>query len=133
MNKFYLNHTTIYSYSNPIVESANKFYLYPYNDEKQQVVNHKLTISNNPSIYSYLDNFNNRVGFFSHNPPHVKLVIKSEAEIILKKTALPIDNIDIEEQWLQINELYKKLNFLPESFASEGVAFDSIKEHKNTK
>ena len=124
MNKFYLTHTTIYSYSNPIVESANKFYLYPYNDEKQQVVNHKLTISDNPSIYSYLDNFNNRVGFFSHNPPHDKLVIKSEAEIILKKTTFPEDNINVEEQWFQINELHKELNFLPfmivENFSAKG-------------
>ena len=40
--KFFLHHTTQYSYSNPVVESANKILLYPFNDMNQQLVNHNL-------------------------------------------------------------------------------------------
>ena len=83
--KFFLHHTTQYSYSNPVVESANKILLYPFNDMNQQLVNHKLTISGNPDVFTYLDDFNNRVGFFTYTPPHKLLVISSEAEILSKK------------------------------------------------
>jgi transglutaminase-like putative cysteine protease len=85
--KFYLHHTTQYSYSNPVIESANKILLYPFNDMNQQLVNHKLTISGNPNVFTYLDDYNNRVGFFTYVTPHKKLLISSEAEIISKKNS----------------------------------------------
>ena len=31
MIKYFLNHTTLYKYSNPVVESTNRIFLYPYN------------------------------------------------------------------------------------------------------
>ena len=75
MLKIYTYHSTIYKYSNNITESTNKIYLYPYNDLKQQVVSQSIKISGNPNIYNYLDNYNNRVGFFTLNEPHKKLEI----------------------------------------------------------
>jgi transglutaminase-like putative cysteine protease len=125
MIKFYLTHTTVYSYSKPIVESTNKFYLYPYNDIKQQLVSHKLTISGNPAIYSYYDNFNNRVGFFTYNPPHDTLLIKSEAEIVLNKSPLPELDIDIKTQWSSNDEIGKDLAFMPFTLVSD---FNAKKE-----
>ena len=83
MIKFFLYHTTIYSYTNPVIESTNKILLYPYNDLFQQLVNHRLTISGNPNVSSYIDDYNNRVGFFTYTPPHTSLAISSEAEIIV--------------------------------------------------
>ena len=64
MKKLFLKHITSYTYLNPVVESSNKILLYPYNDINQQVVSHEIEISENPKIFTYLDNFNNRVGFF---------------------------------------------------------------------
>ena len=59
MKKLFLKHITSYTYLNPVVESSNKILLYPYNDINQQVVSHEIEISENPKIFTYLDNFNN--------------------------------------------------------------------------
>lgn len=111
--KFYLYHTTQYSYSNPVFESANKILLYPFNDMNQQLVNHKLTISGNPNIFSYLDDFNNRVGFFTYVPPHKTLIISSEAEIISKRIDLPEEKTSAKDQWKFIEEMAKSNDYLP--------------------
>ncbi len=111
--KFYLYHTTQYSYSNPVFESANKILLYPFNDMNQQLVNHKLTISGNPNIFSYLDDFNNRVGFFTYVPPHKTLIISSEAEIISKRIDLPEEKTSAKDQWKFIEEMAKSIDYLP--------------------
>ena len=85
MKRFFLKHTTTYNYSNFVYESSNKLHLYPYNDLNQQIVNHKINIPGNPLIDSYIDDYNNRVGFFTYTPPHKFLRITSEAEIIKKR------------------------------------------------
>ena len=63
MARLFLKHSTSYSYSELITESANQILLYPYNDLNQQIVNHQIKITNDPSIFTYLDSYNNRVGF----------------------------------------------------------------------
>ena len=99
MKKLFLKHITSYTYLNPVVESSNKILLYPYNDINQQVVSHEIEISENPKIFTYLDNFNNRVGFFSYSLPHKKLVITSSAEIIKKKNEFPLSKLSANDQW----------------------------------
>ena len=93
MKKLFIKHITSYTYLNPVVESSNKILLYPYNDINQQVVSHEIEISENPKIFTYLDNFNNRVGFFSYSLPHKKLFITSSAEIIKKKNEFPFSKL----------------------------------------
>ena len=116
--KFYLHHTTQYSYSNPVIESANKILLYPFNDMNQQLVNHKLTISGNPNVFTYLDDYNNRVGFFTYVPPHKKLLITSEAEIISKKIVLPEEKTNTKDTAIINKELYDHSLFLYSSVIS---------------
>ena len=99
MTKFYLYHTTDYTYSDPVIESSNKILLYPYNDLNQQLVNHSISVSGNPNIFTYIDDYNNRVGFFTIAPPIKSLVISSEAEIISKKIIFPDDKLHADEQW----------------------------------
>ena len=111
--KFFLHHTTQYSYSNPVVESANKILLYPFNDMNQQLVNHKLTISGNPDVFTYLDDFNNRVGFFTYTPPHKVLIISSEAEILSKKIIHPEDEKNASNQWKLTEELGNSIDYIP--------------------
>lgn len=112
MIKFFLYHTTIYSYSNPVIESTNKILLYPYNDINQQLVNLKLTISGNPSIYNYIDDYNNRVGFFTYTPPHTSLVISSEAEIISKSQPVFEEKMEASEQWNTLNNVSNTVEYL---------------------
>ena len=88
MKKLFIKHITSYTYLNPVVESSNKILLYPYNDINQQVVSHEIEISENPKIFTYLDNFNNRVGFFSYSLPHKKLFITSSAEKEFKPSCI---------------------------------------------
>ena len=111
--KFYLHHTTQYSYYNPVIESANKILLYPFNDMNQQLANHKLTISGNPNVFTYLDDYNNQVGFLTYVPPHKKLLISSEAEIISKKIVLPEEKTNTKDQWKTIEEIWKTIDYLP--------------------
>ena len=67
MKKLFLTHITSYSYINPVMESSNKILLYPFNDINQQVVSHEIEISENPKIFTYLDNFNKSRGNFESN------------------------------------------------------------------
>ena len=113
MIKFFLYHTTIYSYTNPVIESTNKILLYPYNDLYQQLVNHRLNISGNPNISSYIDDFNNRIGFFTYTPPHSSLAISSEAEIISKSRPVFEDKMDSYDQWKYLDEISNTIDYLP--------------------
>ena len=69
---------TLYNikYSNNVSESSNKIHLYPYNENTQQIINHRITVSGNPIISTYLDDYNNMVGYFNHLPPHKYLMIQ---------------------------------------------------------
>ena len=113
MIKFFLYHTTIYSYTNPVIESTNKILLYPYNDLYQQLVNHRLNISGNPNISSYIDDFNNRIGFFTYTPPHSSLVISSEAEIISKSRPIFEEKMESYDQWKYLDEISNTIDYLP--------------------
>ena len=113
MIKFFLYHTTIYSYTNPVIESTNKILLYPYNDLYQQLVNHRLNISGNPNISSYIDDFNNRIGFFTYTPPHSSLVINSEAEIISKSRPIFEEKMESYDQWKYLDEISNTIDYLP--------------------
>lgn len=128
MKKFFLKHLTTYKYSNNISESNNKIYLYPYNDINQQIVTHKIAVSGNPIISTYIDDYNNRVGFFNYIPPHNFLSILSEAEIIKTRIVMPEDTMNISEQWSYMISLKKSIDFLP--FLNVEV-FPNIDEAKN--
>ena len=107
MTKFFLYHTSDYTYSDPVIESSNKILLYPYNDLNQQLVNHSISVSGNPNIFTYIDDYNNRVGFFTIAPPIKSLIISSEAEIISKKIIFPEDKLHADEQWSLLKKYQK--------------------------
>lgn len=111
MARLFLKHSTSYSYSELITESANQILLYPYNDLNQQIVNHQIKITNDPSIFTYLDSYNNRVGFFTYLHPHDNLIIISEAEIISKKIEIPYIDLKISSQWEMIEKLSDSTDF----------------------
>ena len=123
MKRYFLSHSTLYKYSNSVIESTNRIYLYPYNDLQQQLVNFKLAVTGNPNIYTYLDEFNNRVGFFNYVPPHDYMLIKAQAEIIVKELRFPDEQTPISDQWQLLDQLTEDINYLP--FLQAGQFFSS--------
>ena len=113
MKKFFLKHSTTYKYSNNVSESSNKIHLYPYNENTQQIINHKITVSGNPTISTYLDDYNNMVGYFNYLSPHKYLMILSEAEIMKTRIIMPEDIVDISTQWETLKSLKNSIDFLP--------------------
>ncbi len=105
MAKLFLKHITSFSYSNYVVESSNQIILYPYNDFKQQVINHSINVTGNPTIHTCFDCYNNKVGFFNFSPPHKRMTIESQAEISVNKIDLPVDKMKIIDQWMEIEKL----------------------------
>ena len=97
MARLFLKHITSFSYSNYVVESSNQIMLYPYNDFKQQVINHSINVTGNPTIHTSYDCYNNKVGFFNFSPPHNQMTIESQAEISVNKIELPMDKMKIAD------------------------------------
>ena len=89
MPEFYIHHRTLYSYPEKVVDSANQIKLYPFNDNHQQVVSHLLKISQQPSIFTLQDYFNNTTGFFSLLQPHQELSIESFLRVQMSNPLYP--------------------------------------------
>jgi len=85
MPEFYIHHRTLYGYPTKVVDSANQIKLYPLTDNHQQVVEHRLVISHQPSVYTVQDYFGNTTGFFSILLPHQELSIESFLRVNITK------------------------------------------------
>ncbi len=79
MPVFQIHHVTRYEYDHPVRESNNQIKIYPFADEKQEILSHKLTLSHKESaIEQYTDYFGNTVGVFNVLESHSELVIDSQ-------------------------------------------------------
>jgi transglutaminase-like putative cysteine protease len=74
---FYIHHRTHYHYPNWVIDSANQIKLYPLEDNRLRLIEHRLVISHNPSIQILHDYFGNATGFFSVVQPHRELSIEN--------------------------------------------------------
>ena len=81
MIKYYVEHITDFRYDDYVYDRANQIRLYPVNDSKQNLINHDIRITENPTISQHFDFYNNKVGTFTINKPHKKLRIESIFEI----------------------------------------------------
>lgn len=86
MPLFRIQHITKYEYNRPVKESANEITIFPYLCSEQEVLQHDLSITNNPDIYIYTDYWGNIVGMFNLLSPHTTLIIESQLTI---RTLLP--------------------------------------------
>jgi transglutaminase-like putative cysteine protease len=93
MAVFKIVHITKYQYSWPIKESINEIRLYPHNFENQDVLQHQLTISNNPNVETSQDYYGNRVGNFNIMEFHDEMSIESKM-LIRVNHSLKIPEID---------------------------------------
>ncbi len=78
MSVFNIHHITRYEYNRPVKESNNEIKIYPYQFAGQEILNHELTITNQPSVQTFFDYWGNKVGVFSLLQPHMSLVIESK-------------------------------------------------------
>jgi transglutaminase-like putative cysteine protease len=132
MATYRIKHITRYTYTSPVIDSANHILLYPVEDDFQQVKSHELNISYQPPVEVYQDFFGNRAGLFTIRIPHNELSIFSEIEIITHPVPLPADNMPANEQWNHLKilgEEYAYLDFLTkESFAKNDEVLDEVQK-----
>lgn len=77
MAVFKIIHITKYQYSWPIKESINEIRLFPHNFDNQDVLQHQLLISQNPSVEISNDYYGNRIGNFNILEAHSEMTIES--------------------------------------------------------
>lgn len=77
MAVFRIHHITKYEYNRPVKESHSEIKIYPYQYAGQEVLNHELIITTNPSVQTFFDYWGNKTGVFSVSPPHTLLSVES--------------------------------------------------------
>lgn len=88
MPTFKIHHITSYEYDRSVTESHNEIRIFPYACEEQEILEHDLQITGNPSMLNYTDYWGNRIGQFNLNQAHSELVIESK---LVVRTKVPVD------------------------------------------
>lgn len=78
---FNIAHTTSYTYDQYVTGSKNIIRMFPMQTEYQNVVSQSLTISGCPRVIVSKDSFGNKIGMFTIEQPHNRLIIESCVEI----------------------------------------------------
>jgi len=86
--------------------------LYPIVDEFQEVLQHMLTITGNPTVNVHEDYYGNKVGTFTFAHPHSEMIIHSQLNVVTTPRQLPADDIPNELQWAELKTLRHKLDFI---------------------
>ena len=107
----FLQHITEYFYTSNVSERANQIKLYPFNDKFQQIINHQIKISNNPSVEKHIDMFGNAVGTFTLYEPHNYLKVESKISFQLLAIEIPIIQASPEEMWQILEDLKKSIDY----------------------
>jgi transglutaminase-like putative cysteine protease len=135
MATYRIKHITRYTYTSPVIDSANQIMLYPAEDEMQEVENHQLTISYNPKIDVYDDFFGNRAGLFTIIAPHAELNILSDIQVTTHPVVLPVEDKPAEDQWNHlklIGDVYTYQDFLTkEAFDNSNEVLDEVRQRLN--
>ncbi|WP_443938621.1 transglutaminase family protein [Pedobacter sp. MW01-1-1] len=109
---FKIKHITNYRYETPVRDSANQIILFPVKDEFQKVIQHDLTITENPDIEIFIDYYGNEVGTFTQNKPHTQLKIFSKVTVETFPKPLPQDDIFSSEQWNTLCSLKYEIPYI---------------------
>ena len=92
MSIFSIHHITRYEYSRPVRESLNQIKIHPVADDSQEILQHDVVISGNPSVHLYADYWGNRTGIFTLAEPHQLLTIESKLVVRTKESNLAFLN-----------------------------------------
>jgi transglutaminase-like putative cysteine protease len=112
MPVYTITHMTRYTYANPVIDCTNQLMLYPLADAQCTVHAHRLTISGDPVIETFVDYFGNRIGVFSLIKPHSELLIRSEVQVETRPVMLPDDQDAPASQWEMLEEFRDRAAFL---------------------
>ncbi|AKG34696.1 transglutaminase family protein [Paenibacillus durus] len=80
--KIQINHTTRYTYSEPVTDSVNEIRLTPRTNYRQSCFHHEVEIFPPANLLTYEDFFGNRVHAYSVNKPHTEMVIHTRATVV---------------------------------------------------
>jgi transglutaminase-like putative cysteine protease len=99
---FNIYHLTKYTYSATVRESANQLKLYAKQDQAQRVLDHRLDITHDPPVETYVDFWGNRSGIFTLTQPHDEMKIVSS--LTVETFSIPLPEIDKESKhhWAQL-------------------------------
>ncbi len=112
MPTFKIKHITKYTYENTVRDSASQIMLYPLEDAYQEIIKHKITITDNPTVEVHQDYFNNNVGTFTNAHPHSELIIDSDLIILTRLKPVPDDSVPAALQWQELDTLKSTLDFI---------------------
>lgn len=128
MPKFRIQHTTKYSYDEPVRDSANQFMLYPVMDQYQDVIEHTLAITGNPPVNQHEDAYGNLTGTFTYTQPHSEMVIHSRLSVVTHLREMPVDDVPYELQWAEIKTFSRQLDFIDFLKQERFGAMDDVKK-----
>ena len=128
MPKFTIKHTTRYSYTGLVRDSANQIILFPINDDYQEVLNHDLKISGDPNVDIYKDYYGNEVGTFSHYMPHSELEIYSRLFVATQHKPLPVDDMFASQQWIDLESVKSKIPYVDYLMLEHFVGLKELNE-----
>lgn len=112
MPKFLIQHITRYLYQETARDSATQIMLYPIEDDAQEVIEHAIDITGNPTVTVHQDNFGNQVGTFAYARPHNEMLIRSRLTVETKPSAKPVDNQPFELQWGELKVLKSQPEYI---------------------
>jgi transglutaminase-like putative cysteine protease len=112
MPKFTVHHTTTYTYEGGAYDSANQVMLYPIKDKQQEVVEHQLKVTGDPSIDVYTDYYGNEVGTFTNPEFHKQLKIESIIVVNVFKKPMPNQSIFHQDQWSSLKHTSNQLPYI---------------------
>ena len=127
MPRFIIHHVTKYTYPDLVRDSANQIMLFPIKDEYQELLTHQIIITGEPIVEKYRDYYGNEAGTFMNIELHKELRIDSTMTVITKPRELPVDDIDIVEQWSHLSQIKNVVPFI--DFLKQEY-FDSLPEVK---
>jgi len=137
MPTFNIRHTTKYSYEVPVKESANQIILYPVNDNYQELVQQKIHINGNPTVFTHQDYYGNTVGTFTQIEPHTELSIDSWIVVRTFPKTFNFPKESPEKQWEFLEGIQDKLPYLDyltiENFESQEIIKHLILELSENK
>ncbi|WP_340394176.1 transglutaminase family protein [Paenibacillus sp. FSL E2-0190] len=104
--KIQINHTTTYSYPEPVTDSVNEIRLTPRTNYRQSCYHHEVEVSPAANLLTYEDFFGNRVHAYSVNKPHTEMVIHTKATVVTldKAQGTDLPRTSLEEQVKLLND-----------------------------
>jgi transglutaminase-like putative cysteine protease len=112
MPEFNIKHITKYTYESLVRDSVNHIILYPIEDDFQTVLKHKLVVSGNPKIDTFIDYYGNKIGFFTYSERHKELEIYSELTVSTTPRDLPVEEMPKELQWEELSSLRNQVPYI---------------------